>query len=100
MIEEKTNLNKGETFINNVNEFNHKKEALKNLLNKSAENVKKPTRKTKTKEFLNSISDLLIDSTNKGVSARQLSKDIYTIYNFKISDQTIRMFITNLNIEK
>ena len=53
------------------------------------------------KTFLNEIKDLIKKAIDNEVSYKQLSKDILEVYNFKVSEQTIRAFAHNvLGIEK
>jgi len=53
------------------------------------------------KTFLNEIKDLVKKAIDNEVSYKQLSKDILEVYNFKVSEQTIRAFAHNvLGVEK
>ena len=53
------------------------------------------------KTFLNEIKDLIKKAIDNEVSYKQLHKDILEVYNFKVSEQTIRAFAHNvLGIEK
>lgn len=53
-------------------------------------------RNTAARAFLMEIKDLVKDGFESGLSARQLAKQIYRIYNFKISEQTIRTFASSV----
>ncbi len=58
-------------------------------------------RSSPAKDFLNEISDIVKDALKYNVSYKQLTKDILEIYNFKVSEQTIRAFAHNtLGIKK
>jgi ArsR family metal-binding transcriptional regulator len=75
----------------NIDEINAKKNALDERINESIEQAKNG-RKSPAKEFLAEISDSIKKAIDNGVSYTQLSKDIYAVYNFKVSEQTIRAF--------
>ena len=58
-------------------------------------------RNSPAKNFLNEIKDLIKKAIDNEVSYKQLSKDILEVYNFKVSEQTIRAFAHNvLGVEK
>ena len=79
------------------------KEIEKKLSAKIDEEIKKVKegRRSPAQEFLNRISHIIKKGLENGVSYRQLAKDIYSIANYKISQQTIRAFAHNvLGIEK
>lgn len=83
-----------------VEEIEEKKAQLKEGLNKAIEKQKRG-RTSPAKEFLTQVQDLVKDSLDKGVSYRALSREIEKVYNFKITEQTIRAFAHNiLGIEK
>jgi len=42
------------------------------------------------------IKDIVKESFESGVSARQLAKQIHNVYDFKISEQTIKTFAKNV----
>lgn len=72
-------------------EIEAKKEALKN---KVSESKKKALvgRSSPAKDFLTEISDIVKDALNHNVSYKQLTKDIFDVYSFKVSEQTLRAF--------
>lgn len=72
-----------------------KKAELEAKINNSIE-AKKMGRVSPAKKFLNEIQDLVKKAIESGVSYKQLSKDIFDIYNFKVSEQTIRSFAHNV----
>lgn len=74
----------------NSDEINAKKEELKKRIEESKEKAK--VRSSPAKEFLEQVKDVVKDGLDNGVSYTQLSKDIYAVYNFKVSEQTIRAF--------
>ena len=77
-----------------------KKAELEAKINNSIE-AKKMGRVSPAKKFLNEVQDLVKKAIESGVSYKQLSKDIFDIYNFKVSEQTIRSFAHNvLGVEK
>ena len=58
-------------------------------------------RSSPAKDFLNEISDIVKDALKHNVSYKQLTKDIFDTYKFKVSEQTIRSFAHNvLGVEK
>ena len=58
-------------------------------------------RNSPAKNFLNEVKDLVKKAIENEVSYKQLSKNILEVYNFKVSEQTIRAFAHNiLGIEK
>jgi len=76
-------------------EIRAKKEALKEkiAISKSEVGV---VRASPATDFLNEISDLIKDALSNKVSYKQLSKDIFSVYSFKVSEQTIRLFAQNV----
>ena len=67
----------------------------------SIKNKSMGRRVSPAKTFLNEIKDLIKKAIDNEVSYKQLSKDILEVYNFKVSEQTIRAFAHNtLGIEK
>lgn len=75
-------------------------EAKKNQLSKAikdeAERSKTASRNTAAGTFLMEIKDIVKESFESGVSARQLAKQIHNVYDFKISEQTIKTFAKNV----
>ena len=69
-----------------------KKRALEEKIEKSIEAAKLGKRRSPTSEFLDEIKDVIKKALDNGVSYRQLAKDIHDVYNFKVSEQTIRAF--------
>ena len=58
-------------------------------------------RSSPAKDFLNEISDIVKDALKHNVSYKQLAKDIFDTYKFKVSEQTLRAFAQNvLGVEK
>lgn len=58
-------------------------------------------RSSPAKDFLNEISDIVKDGLKHNVSYKQLTKDIFDTYRFKVSEQTLRAFAQNvLGVEK
>ena len=53
-------------------------------------------RSSPAKDFLNEISDILKDALKHNVSYKQLTKDIFDTYKFKVSEQTLRAFAKNV----
>jgi len=81
-------------------EIEAKKEAFKQKLNDSINNSK-VGKSSPAKTFLLEIQELIKKAIDNGVSYKQLSKDILDVYNFKVSEQTIRAFAqTVLGIKK
>lgn len=77
-----------------------KKAELEAKINDNIEE-KKLGRISPAKKFLNEIQDLVKIAIENNVSYKQLSKDILEVYNFKVSEQTIRAFAHNvLGVEK
>lgn len=76
-----------------------KKQQLADSIRTVAE--KKTTgRNTAAKVFLTEIEDIVKESFENGLTARQLATQIYSVYNFKISEQTIKNFaIQKLGID-
>jgi len=58
--------------------------------------AKQGKRKSPAQEFLESVSDTIKEAINSSVSYRQLSKIIEEVYNFKVSEQTIRSYAHNV----
>ena len=81
-------------------QIERKKAELEAKINDSIE-AKKMGRVSPAKKFLNEVQDLVKKAIESGVSYKQLSKDIFDIYNFKVSEQTIRSFAHNvIGVEK
>ena len=81
-------------------EIEAKKEELKAKVNDSKKRALSG-RSSPTKAFLTEVSDIIKDALKHNVSYKQLTKDIYDTYNFKVSEQTLRAFAQNvLSIEK
>ncbi len=77
-----------------------KKEALKNKLEESKESAKNG-RISPTQKFLIDVKELIDDAVKNGVPYAQISKDIYEVFSFKVSAQSIRVFAqTHLGVEK
>lgn len=67
---------------------------------KAVASKKTSGRNTAAKVFLTEIEDLVKDSFEQGLTSRQLANQIYAVYNFKISEQTIKNFaIQKLGID-
>lgn len=82
-----------------VVEIQAKKEELAKAIEETSKN-KTNSRSSPTKVFLLEIKDLVKVSFEKGITARQLSKQIFSVYNFQISEQTIKNFASKeLGIE-
>lgn len=76
-----------------------KKDELAKAILETSKNITN-TRSSPAKKFLLEIKDLVKQSFEKGITARQLSKQIFSVYNFKISEQTIKNFASKeLGIE-
>ena len=81
-------------------EIEAKKDELKAKVNDSKKRALSG-RSSPTKAFLTEVSDIIKDALKHSVSYKQLTKDIYDTYNFKVSEQTLRAFAQNvLGIEK
>ena len=77
-----------------------KKAEFEAKINNSIE-ANKTGKTSPAKKFLNEIQDLLKKAIDSGVGYKQLSKDILEVYNFRVSEQTIRTFAHNvLGVEK
>lgn len=63
-------------------------------INNSIES-KKMGKVSPAKIFLAKVTHLLKKGLENGVSYKQLSKDIYDVYSFKVSEQTVRAFCRN-----
>lgn len=51
--------------------------------------------------FLNKIKDLIETAINKNLSYKKIAKTIYSTYNVKVSDQTVKRFAENtLGVKK
>ncbi len=80
-------------------EIHAKKDELAKAILETSKNITNK-RSSPAKTFLIEIKDLVKESFEKGITARQFSKQIYSIYNFKISEQTIKNFASKeLGIE-
>ena len=75
-------------------QIEQKKLELEARFKKSIEE-KKQGRKSPAKKFLIQIEELVRTAIKNELSYRQIAKDIKDIYNFKISEQTIRSFAHN-----
>lgn len=73
-------------------EINAKKEALKAKVEESKERAKTGVRSSPAMDFLREVKEIVKDALESGVSYKQLSKDIYDTYSFKVSEQSIRAF--------
>ena len=83
-----------------IEEIESKKDAFRVKIEESIE-LKKKGKISPTQQFLHQIKDLIKESIDNKISYKQISKDIYEIYNFKVNEQTIRIFAYNvLNIKK
>jgi len=81
-------------------QINSKKEKFEERINSSIE-AKKAGKTNPTKKFLMEIKSLLKKAIENGVGYKQIAKDILEVYNFKVSEQTIRTFAYNeLGVEK
>jgi len=81
-------------------EIEAKKEAFKSKVSESEKRTSQG-RPSPAKEFLKEVKDIIKSAIDNNVSYKQLSKDILDIYNFKVSEQTIRAFAhTVLGVEK
>jgi len=76
-------------------EIEAKKDELKAKVNDSKKKAL-VGRSSPAKDFLNEISDIIKDALKHNVSYKQLTKDIFEIYNFKVSEQTLRAFAQNV----
>jgi len=86
--------------IPTAEEIAEKKEALKAKIEVSKESAKNG-RISPTQTFLKEVEDIIKDAINNQVSFTQIAKDIYAVFNFKVSTQTIRVFAQNhLGFEK
>jgi len=83
-----------------IEEINSKKDAFNAKIDESIK-LKKRGKISPTQQFLHQIKDLIKKSRDNEISYKQISKDIYEVYNFKVNEQTIRIFAYNvLNIKK
>ncbi len=73
-------------------EINAKKEELKAKVKESEEEAKSGVRSSPATDFLAEIKEIVKEALDNGVSYRQLSKDIDSVYSFKVSEQTIRAY--------
>jgi len=68
---------------------------------KSSSEKAKLGRVSPATEFLIEIKDLVKQALDSNVTYAQISKDIYSVYNFKVGVQTLRVFAQNsLGVEK
>ena len=83
-----------------IEEINSKKDAFNAKIEESIK-LKKIGKISPTQQFLHQIKDLIKKSIDNKISYKQISKDIYDVYNFKVNEQTIRIFAYNvLNVKK
>ncbi len=81
-------------------EIEAKKDELKAKVNESKKKAL-VGRLSPAKDFLNEISDIVKDALKHNVSYKQIAKDIFDTYKFKVSEQTLRAFAQNvLGVEK
>ena len=73
-------------------EINDKKEELKGKVKESIELAKSGVRSSPATDFLEEIKEIVKEALNNSVSYKQLSKNIYDVYSFKVSEQTIRAY--------
>lgn len=73
-------------------EINDKKEELKGKVKESIELVKSGARSSPATDFLEEIKEIVKEALDNSVSYKQLSKNIYDVYAFKVSEQTIRAY--------
>jgi cysteinyl-tRNA synthetase len=73
-------------------EINAKKEELKGKVKESIELVKSGVRSSPATDFLEEIKEVVKEALDNGVSYKLLSKNIYDVYAFKVSEQTIRAY--------
>ena len=86
--------------IPTAEEIAEKKEALKAKIEVSKESAKNG-RISPTQTFLKEVEDIIKDAIENQVSFTQIAKDIYAVFNFKVSAQTIRVYAQNhLGFEK
>ena len=82
----------------NTKEIDKKRDILKSKLNEAIEE-KKHGRLSPAKKFLSEIENEIKTALENKLSYKKISSIIYEVYNFKISEQTIRAFVRNrLNI--
>ena len=74
-------------------EIKSKLDDFKAEIEDSAENKK--NRVSPTQEFLNEIKEVIQIGIDKDVSYPQIVKDIYKVFGFKTSTQTLRAFAIN-----
>lgn len=75
-------------------EIEAKKDELKAKINDSKKRAM-AGRLSPAKDFLSQISDIIKDALKNNVSYKQLTKDIFDVYSFKVSEQTLRSFAQN-----
>jgi uncharacterized protein YjbJ (UPF0337 family) len=75
-----------------IDEINAKKEELKGKVKESIELVKSGVRSSPATDFLEEIKEVVKEALDNGVSYKLLSKNIYDVYAFKVSEQTIRAY--------
>jgi len=78
------------------------KAKIEELRNEITESIKnKKARISPVQIFLNEIKEIISDAIKNDISYAQISRDINTIFSFKVSTQTLRAFAHNeLNIPK
>jgi uncharacterized protein YydD (DUF2326 family) len=84
-----------------IAEINAKKQKLETTIAESINRAKSGSRVSPAMDFLEEIKELIENAIKNNVSYRELSKNIYDVYSFKVSEQSIRAFAhANLGIPK
>jgi hypothetical protein len=84
-----------------IDEINAKLEKFKAVIAEDISNAKAGTRISPAMDFLEKIKETVGEALRDNVSYKQLSKRIYEVYNFTVSEQSIRAFShANLGIPK
>lgn len=73
-------------------EIEAKKEELLQKAKQTIEEVKSGKRTSPATDFLNEIKEIVKEMLDNGVSYVRISKTIYDVYSFRVSEQTIRAF--------
>jgi len=69
-----------------------KKEELAKKAKETIEETKSGKRSSPITDFLNEIKEIIKEMIDNGVSYKKISKAIYDVYSFKVSEQTVRAF--------
>ena len=73
-------------------EIEAKKKELAKKAKETIEETKSGKRSSPATDFLNEVKDIIREMIDNGVSYVKISKTIYDVYSFKVSEQTIRAF--------